>query len=75
MAENKETPKSLFEEFHLRPFTISTLSEGLRAWVTIAATFAAISFVVCTIVSGILLVRLGWDALWEAPPVNQEVIS
>lgn len=42
---------------------------------TIAAIAAAVSFIVCTIISGFLLIRLGWDALWEAPPGNQEIIK
>jgi hypothetical protein len=59
----------------VRPFSINSLPEGVRAWATIAAIIAALAFVLCTIVSSFLLVRLGWDALWAAPPANQEIIK
>jgi Pentapeptide repeats (8 copies) len=36
---------------------------------------ASLAFIACTILSAILLVRLGWEAFWSKLPDNQEIIK
>lgn len=69
------TKRSLLTAFYVRPFDIEALPEGFRASMTIAAILAGVCFIICTALSGILLIRLGWDALWQPSPANQEIIK
>jgi hypothetical protein len=75
MPEDNDKRTPLIEAFYVRPLRIASLPEGLRAWITIAAIVALIALVASTMLSAILLVRLGWDALWSKPPDNQEIIK
>jgi hypothetical protein len=63
--------KTIWDVLYLRPSAVKLTPEALRAWASIVIAFALLALFACILLTCILLVRLGWDAIVLPSPDYQ----
>ena len=67
----EDEAKTIWDVLYLRPDAVASIAETLRAWASILLGLALIALFSCILLTCILLVRLGWDALSLPSPEYQ----
>jgi uncharacterized protein YjbI with pentapeptide repeats len=70
--DDRENVKTGWDALYLRPGSLAAIPEIARAWTSIALGVVLLAFLSCVVITCILLVRLGVDAVWSSSANYQE---